>query len=49
MKEYIFENSENPNIRITIKATSLIEAVEVLQVELKHPNEYDQLTLVKKP
>lgn len=49
MKDYIFENSNNPNIRITIKAADLKEAIELLMIELKNPDEYDQMVLTKKP
>jgi hypothetical protein len=43
MKEYIFENQLNSNIRIVIKAYTLIVANEILNIEVKNPQDYKKI------
>lgn len=42
-KEYIFVNELNSNITITIKAYSLLEAIDILIIETKNPKDYIHL------
>ena len=40
MKQFIFENILNSNIQITIKAKCLNEALDLLILSVKYPDDY---------
>lgn len=42
---FIFEDTANSNITVTIKASDLVEALEILILVVRHPGDFKQIQI----